>query len=46
MSPGRKRKAKRLYKRRLDRLVEEAVVDAYDESEQVTDDPGEPCAAV
>ena len=36
MSPGRKRKAKRLSKRRLDRLVEEAVVDCYDESEQVT----------
>jgi len=36
MRSTRKRKSKRLSKARLDELVEEATVDCYDESEQVT----------
>ena len=36
MRSTRKRKSKRLSKARLDEMVEEATVDCYDESEQVT----------
>jgi hypothetical protein len=36
MTTSRKQRSKRLSKTRLDRLVEEAIVDCYNESEQVT----------